>query len=251
MTANLIRRDLALTNADLIANGLRRLAHHLGADSVTNKRPADFATRRSALADLEDRVIELSHSEDEVLRELAADALGAMLGDAALPRLITLAQDPLERVRAAAVGALEGWPDDRRARDLLLASAAAGHWTVRMHASRALSAFVGDDVVEVLLEGLVDPDSYVRFACADSLRHRDKSLYLKRLRLLADYPAPHQLDAAMDLFGHAGTLEDAAFLTKVGGWFNLAQPNFIRQWARKAAKTIRARYAAAKTAEPQ
>ena len=239
----MIRRDLGLTDPDLVANGLRRLVHHLGTDSVTNQRPPDFAERRAALVDLEPRIVALSASTDEVLRELATDALGAMLGDAALPCLLALAQDPLERVRASAVGSLEGWPGDNAARDLLLASAAAGHWTVRMRASRALSAFDGPDVIEVLLEGLLDPDSYVRIACADSLRHRDPAQYLERLRGLADYPAPHQLDAAMDLFGHAGTLQDAAFLTKVGGWFNLSQPMFIRRWARKAAKAIRQRHA--------
>jgi len=244
MSIHLIRRDLALSDPDLVANGLRRLARYLGTDSVDNRRPSDFAARRADLADLELRVVELSRHSDDVLRELAADALGAMLCDQALDRLIALAQDPVDRVRASAVGALEGWPDDPRTRDLLLASATAGHWTVRMRACRALTALSGPDVVAVLLEGLLDPDSYVRHACADSLRHRDASEYLERLRGLASYPAPHQLDAALDLFGAVGTAEDAKFLSKVGRFWNLAQPNFIRAWARKAARAIRARHAA-------
>ncbi len=241
MSSALIHRDLALTDPDLVANGLRRLVRWLSPDTVTNQRPAEFAQRRAELADLEPRLLELSASPDAVLRELASDALGAFLGDAALERLLLLAQDPEERVRASAVGALEGWPDEPRARGLLLASAAAGHWTVRMRATRALQAYTGVDVIEVLMESLLDPDSYVRLAAADSLRRRDASLFRERLRQLADYQAPHHLDAAIDLMGDVGTAEDAKFLSKVGGWFNLSQPAFIRQWARKSARKIRTR----------
>lgn len=241
MSAVLIHRDLAMTDPDLVANGLRRLVRWLSPDTHTNQRPADFAERRQQIADLEPRLIELSQSEDEVLRELAADALAAFLGAAALERLLLLGQDPQERVRASAVGGLEGWPEDQRARDLLLASAAAGHWTVRMRATRALQAFSGDDVISVLMEGLLDPDSYVRLAAADSLRRQPPGQYLPSLRRLADYQAPHHLDAAIDLLGDVGTSEDAQFLSKVGGLFNLSQPAFIRSWARKAARKIKAR----------
>ncbi len=243
VSQTLIRRDLGLQDADLVANGLRRLARFLGADSVDNRRPADFASRREQLADLEPRLLELAESADDVLRELAADALGAFLGDAALQRLLVLAQDTNDRVRATAIGALEGWPDSKAARDLLLASAAGGHWTVRMRASRALWPFAGDDVIETLLEGLLDPDNYVRTASADALRRRDPATYLDRLRRLADHPAPHLLDAAIDLLGEVGAAQDAEFLAKVGGWFNLAHPKFIRDWARAAARRIRKRLA--------
>lgn len=241
MSAALIHRDLAMTDPDLVANGLRRVVRWLSPDSHSNQRPADFAERRAQIADLEGRLVELAHSEDDVLRELAADALAALLGDAALERLLQLAQDPQERVRASAVGGLEGWPEDVRARNLLLASAAAGHWTVRMRATRALQAFSGDDVIDVLMEGLLDPDSYVRLAAADSLRRQPPAQFIGRLRRLADYPAPHHLDAAIDLLGDVGTREDALFLKKVGGLFNLSQPAFIRGWARKAARKITAR----------
>lgn len=241
MSSSLIHRDLGMTDPDLVANGLRRMIRWLSSDTVTNKRPVDFDQRRAELADLEQKLLDLSASDNEVLRELASDALGAFLGDAALDRLLVLAQDPEERVRASAVGALEGWPDETRARGILLASAAAGHWTVRMRATRALQAYTGDDVIEVLMESLLDPDSYVRLAAADSLRRRDAALFRQRLRLLADYQAPHHLDAAIDLMGEVGTAEDAQFLSKVGGWFNLSQPAFIRQWARKSARKIRTR----------
>ena len=244
MSQALIRRDLGLADADIVANGLRRVARHLGADSVRNERPADFAERRAQLADIEPRLLELSRSEDEVLRELAADALGAFLGDAALQRLLELAQDTTDRVRATAIGALEGWPDSKAARDLLLASAAGGHWTVRMRAARALGPFAGEEVVDTLMEGLLDPDNYVRTASADALRRHDPATYLGRLRVLADHPAPHLLDAAIELLGDVGTKEDAVFLAKVGGWFNLSHPMFIRDWARAAAGRIRKRQAA-------
>jgi hypothetical protein len=58
---------------------------------------------------------------------------------------------------------------------------------------------------------------------------------------MSDYPAPHLLDAAMDLLGAVGTAEDAKFLEKAGSWLNLSQPGFVRSWARKAARTIRKR----------
>lgn len=244
MSQSLIRRDLGLQDADIVANGLRRLTRYLGEDSVANRRPADFAARRAELADLEPRLLALSQSADEVLRELAADALAAFLGDAALQRLLALAQDGNDRVRATAIGGLEGWPESRQARDLLLASAAGGHWTVRMRASRALWSFAGDDVIDTLMEGLLDPDSYVRNASADALRRRDPATYLDRLRRLADHPAPHLLDAAIDLLGDVGLAQDAEFLAKVGGWFNLSHPKFIRDWARAAAGRIRKRLAA-------
>jgi len=244
VSQSLIRRDLKLHDADIVANGLRRLTKYLGTDAVHNRRPEDFPARRAALADLEPRLLELAQSTDDVLRELAADALGAFLGDAPLQRLLALAQDANERVRATAIGALEGWPDSAAARELLLASAAGGHWTVRMRAARALGAFAGDDVVETLLEGLLDPDSYVRMASADALRRHDPATFLGQLRRLADYPAPHLLDAAIDLLGDVGTPQDAEFLAKVGGWFNLSHPKFIRDWARAAAAKIRKRHAA-------
>ncbi|MBI5610003.1 MAG: HEAT repeat domain-containing protein [Deltaproteobacteria bacterium] len=240
MSTTLIRRDLALSDPDLVAQGLRRLSRWLGTDN-NNVRPPDFAERRRELADLESRLIDLSRSEDDMVRELATDALGAFLGDTAVERLVDLAQDACERVRASAVGALEYWPDHLRARELLLASSAGGHWTVRMRATRALGAFRGRDVVEVLLEGLLDPDSYVRFAAADALRRQPAEQFLPRLRQFAEYPAPHLLDAALDLLGDVGVREDEQFLTRVGGWFNLSQPAFIRSWARKAAKRIRKR----------
>ena len=78
-------------------------------------------------------------------------------------------------------------------------------------------------------------------SAADSLRRRDPTPYLEQLRALRDYPAPHMLDAALDLLGHVGTAEDLAFLDKTGSWFNLSQPGHVRSWARRAARQIRRR----------
>lgn len=244
MSEAAIRRELAREDPDLICQGLRRLTRWLGANS-DDERPADFAERKAALTDQEPRLLALSsHTHDEV-RELATDALGAYLGDAALQRLLALTEDGHERVRAAAVGALEGWPESKAAEELLLVSLTAGHWTVRMQAARALRMFRSQEAARTLLEGLVDPDSYVRFASAESLKRQATEHYLPRLRKLQqEYPAPHLLDAAIDLLGEVGTPEDAAFLAKVGSWINLSQPRFIRAWARKAAARIRARHAA-------
>jgi HEAT repeat protein len=240
MSAALIRRDMALSDPDLVAQGLRRIVRWLGTDAE-HRRPAEFAERKAELADLEPRLLQLSEHEDDVLRELAADALGAWQGEAALERLIALAQDGQERVRASAVAGLESWPHSPAARSLLLASAVGGHWTVRMQAVRALGAFGGDDVLDTLLEGLLDPDSFVRWAAAASLRRHPGEAYRARLRQLVDSPSPHLLDAAIDLLGDVGNAEDGKFLADVGGWFNLAQPKTIRAWARKAAKNIRTR----------
>ena len=113
-----------------------------------------------------------------------------------------------------------------------------------MRAVRALHAFEGPEVTDALFAGLVDDDSYVRQGSADSLARRPLPEFHARLRRLADYPAPHMLDAAMDLFGTIGTPEDAVFLAKTGSWLNLSQPSFVRAWARKAAKRIRERSAA-------
>lgn len=239
-----ILRELRSPDAEVVARGLRRVAHDLGTDSLEGKRPADWEKRREALAEAEPRILELASSEDETLRELAADALGGWLGDAALAALLVLARDETARVRASAVGALEYWPEDPRVRDAVLDAAQSGKWTVRMRAARALHAFSGEDAVDALFDGLLDPDSYVRQGAADSLAKRDPAEFLPRLRRLADHPAPHMLDAAMDLFGTVGTAEDAAFLAKTGSWLNLSQPGFVRAWARKAAKRIRARLAA-------
>lgn len=243
-----LQRELASQDPDACAHGLRRVVRYCGADSVHERRPDDLERRRAALGDIEPRLLELAASTDEVLRELAADALGAWLGDRALDALIALAADPIERVRASAVGALEGWPHDERALNTLLDALLAPRWTVRMNATRALRPFVDKQVDAGLLEALVDPDSYVRMSAADSLRRRDATQFIDPLRALRDYPAPHMLDAALDLLGHVGTADDLAFLDKTGSWFNLSQPSHVRSWARRAARQIRRRLKKANSA---
>lgn len=241
MSVAVIRRELAADDVDTRARGLRRLSLYCGSSSVDNRRPADFAERRQSLADCEANLFDFARGEDEVMRELAADALGAWLGDQALAVLLELTSDPVERVRASAIGALEGWPDDSRVLDVLLNALDAPRWTVRMRAARALAPFQDPQADDGLLEALVDPDSYVRSGACDALQQRDPARYLERLRKLSDYPAPHLLDAAMDLLGAVGTVEDAKFLEKAGSWLNLSQPGFVRSWARKAARKIRKR----------
>jgi len=236
-----LQRELASNDPDACASGLRRLTKFCGTDSVTEQRPADLALRRARLGDVEPRLLQLAHHEDEVLRELAADALGAWLGDAALEALITLAADPVERVRASAIGALEGWPHETRALHALLDAVHAARWTVRMRAARALRPFDDPEVDGALLEALVDPDSYVRLSAADALRRRDCAHYLERLRALRDYPAAHLLDAALDLLGAVGTAQDLPLLDKTGSWLNLSQPGHVRAWSRAAARQIRRR----------
>ena len=238
-----IFREVRSADADACARGLRRVTQMLATDSVHGKRPADWQAQRDALAELEPRFLELATGADDVLRELVADLLGAWLGDAARNALLVLARDGAERVRASAVGALESWPESAEAREAVLDGAQSNKWTIRMRAARALYAFEGPEIVDALFTALVDDDSYVRQGAADSLARRPLPEFHTRLRRLADYPMPHMLDAAMDLFGTIGNAEDAAFLAKTGSWLNLSQPSFVRAWARKAAKRIRARLA--------
>jgi hypothetical protein len=241
MSAVAIRRELSRDDPDLVCQGLRRIARWLGPD-LEDVRPADFASRRAELTDLEPRLLALSASEHDAVRELTADALGAFTGDSALARVLVLSEDPSERVRASAIGALEAWPESAAAEEQLLISLSAGHWTVRMQAARALRRFRGREVAMGLLDGLTDPDSYVRHGCSEALKHQNPEDYLLTLRKIQrEYPATHLLDATIDLLGAVGTEEDAAFLSKVGGWFNLSQPRFIRSWARQAAGQIRTR----------
>ncbi|MSP91337.1 MAG: hypothetical protein EXR79_05985 [Myxococcales bacterium] len=237
-------REVRSVDGDACARGLRRLSRHCGTDSVTDARPPDWQARRDQVIELAPRLLELATSADVVLRELAADALGSVQPDGALDALLALCGDAEERVRATALGALEGWPDERAARDRLLDAMCAKAWLVRLRAAKALRPFAGDAVDDALLEALTDPDSHVRSLACESLKRRDPGRLRPRLRVLVTtYPAPHLLDAAMDLLGAAGTAEDVAFLKTVGSWLNLSQPGFIRAWARKAARAIRARQA--------
>jgi len=123
----------------------------------------------------------------------------------------------------------------------LLGAVDAPQWPVRMRAARALWPFPGLEVEDALFEALLDPDSYVRLSAAHTLKRREPTGLLTRLRKLVDNPASHMLDAAMDLLGAIGTAEDAKFLAKAGSWLNLSQPPFVRAWSRKAASDIRKR----------
>ncbi len=241
MSIPAIRRDLASRDAETLAQGLRRLVHRLATDAVTDAPPADYAEVKAVLGELEPKLLDLSHHDDDAVRELAADALGVWLGDATQARLLELTQDPCERVRASAVGALEVFPNSPEAREVLLGAVDAPQWSVRMRAARALWPFVGLDVEDALFDALLDPDSYVRLSAAASLKRRESPELLARLRKLVDNPASHMLDAAMDLLGAIGTANDAKFLAKAGSWLNLSQPPFVRAWSRKAARDIRKR----------
>lgn len=235
-------REVRSADADACARGLRRLSRYCGTDSVTDARPPDWIAQRAEVIELAPRLLELATHADPVLRELAADALGAVQPDGALDALLLLCGDGDERVRATALGALEGWPDVEAARDRLLDAMCAKAWLIRLRAAKALRPFAGDAVDEALLEALTDPDSHVRSLACESLKRREPTRFRIQLRtLVTTYPAPHLLDAAMDLLGAAGTAEDVAFLKKVGSWLNLSQPGFIRAWARKAARSIQAR----------
>ena len=245
MPVRTIIRELFSDNAEYCARGLRRLTRTLGNDSETGKPAEDRDEKRETLTEkgCEARLLALTGSDDEALRELAADALGSWRGDAAFEALVGLIDDPIKQVRASAVGALEGWPESELAYELLLGAMDDSDWLVRMRASAALTVFDGADAEQLLIAALMDPDSFVRNNAADALRHRNPERILPGLRRVFDHPTTEHLDAAFDLFGDVGVAEDAAFLRKVGAWTNLSQPGPVKQRARKAAKRIRARLA--------
>ena len=245
MPVRTIVREIFSENREYCARGLRRLTRALSEDSETGLPAEDADEKRATLDEkgCQDRLLALAGSDDEALRELAADALGAWGGDAAYAALARLTQDNVKQVRASAVGAFDRWPDSDNAYELLLGAMDDSDWLVRMRAARALTAFDGRDAEQALVAGLTDPDSFVRNSCADALRHRPAEPILPALRRVFDHPAPEMLDAAFDLFGDLGTEEDARFLRKVGAWINLSQPALVKKHARDAARRIKARLA--------
>lgn len=243
MPVRTIVRELFSENREHCARGLRRLTRTLSVGGEEELPEEERHEERAALAekDCEARLLALTESEHEALRELAADALGAWGGDAAFAALARLTEDEIRQVRASAVGALEGWPGNEEAYELLLGGMDDSDWLVRMRAARALTGHEGVDAERALIAGLADPDSFVRHNCADALRHRDPDRILPGLRRLFDHPAPELLDGAFSLFGDLGTAEDARFLRKVGAWTNLTQPAPVKRAARDAARRIKSR----------
>lgn len=245
MSVRKIHRLCFSDNVELCAKGLREATRTLGTDSVTNKRPADYDEIRADLAEkgLLARLLELSASEESVLRELSIATLGNWGGDEAKAAILKATEDPDDMVRATAVGALEGWPNSEEAYEILLLAIDDAKWPIRMQASRAMRPFPGRDADKALLATVLDPNSHVRYTAAESLRHRDTSKVLPDLRELFDHPAPHLFDAGFDLLGDIGTAEDAKFLSTVGSFFNFSQPGHVRGWARAARKKIKSRLA--------
>jgi len=246
MPVRTITRLLMSDNVELCAKGLRLLSRSLGTDSVTGEPPADYDDKRARLAEkgAEERLLELAASEDVVYRELAAAALGAWMGDKAYEVLIKLCEDNTKEVRATALGAMEGWPDSEDAYELLLIGMDDTQWLVRMQSARALKPFAGEDADNALMTGLLDPNSFVRSCSAESLKQRDHAAIIGKVRELFDHPTPYMFDAALDLMGDIGSLDDAKFLARVGSWRNFSQPSHVRRWARDAAKRIKARHGA-------
>lgn len=250
MASRVTVRALFAEHPDAICKALRELARGLGRDSVHDERPADYEERRAELADkgCGERLLELSHADDPVVRELAADALGVWGGEPARARLITLCQDAVTEVRASAAGALEHWPDDPEVAEVLLITVDDSKWLVRLQSARAMRRVPGAEIDAALMTALLDPDSFVRNTAADALALRPPADILPRLRALFDHPAPHTFDAAFELAGKIGTEEDAVFLARVGRFTNWSQPAQVKRWARLAARAIRARAKAAAAA---
>ena len=242
MPSRVIIRALFSELPDAACKALREVNHRLGF-TVDGERARGHENIRVELdaAACGARLLALSEHPDIVVRELAADALGAWGGEAARARLVALTSDPVVAVRASAVGALEYWPDDPEVFEVLQIAIDDSKWSVRLRAARAMAHVPGPAIERALLAALLDPDPYVRSSVADALAQRPPHDVLPHLRALFDHPAPHTFDAALDVFGAIGTADDAAFLSRVGRFTNWSQPTQVKRWARAAAKQIRVR----------
>ncbi|HAN29957.1 MAG TPA: hypothetical protein DCQ06_00030 [Myxococcales bacterium] len=243
MALRSIARGVQSDNLSVVLRALRRLTRLIGRDSETNERTDDWQHCIDQLSELSvlDALLSLVEHQDPTARELAVDALANWPGERALGALMKLSQDEVNEVRASAVGGLEEWPETLEATDILVAAVEDSSWPVRWRAARALGCHMGRDAEDALFVALLDDDSNVRCAAGEALEHHNSDRVRARLRGYFDYPSPHMLDAALDLFGAIGTEDDAQFLAKVGSWMNLSQPSQVKRWSRDASKRIRAR----------
>jgi len=238
MELKVIQRELFSNQPDAQAGALRRVSRALSQSAETGD-PGD----RTALeaAGVPARVFELSSSEDPVVRELAADVLGYVGGERALGRLLELADDDEDRVRATATGQLACYPAESRARDGLLVALHNRDWSTRHRAVWGLRRFSDEECCAAVVEALADADANVRWAATESLDLHDPARVLALVVPMLDHPNPSTLPCAMAVLAKVGDAPIADRLARMGGLFNFAVPADTRRWARDAAKEIRAR----------
>lgn len=138
-------------------------------------RSGTTEARRAAVVRLEElrageatpALVELSSSQDEMIRSNVASALGALGGGG--EALLALARDPAALVRMTAIESLgvstcrEGLPV------ILSALETDGDPLVRLHAAEALRSFDDAGARTALVAALSDPDDGVRAYAADSM----------------------------------------------------------------------------------
>jgi HEAT repeat protein len=129
-------------------------------------------------------------SEDALVRQSAAEALGRLGHRPAMPRLITLLSDASPWVRRAAIRALGHLGDSNSVEALSLRLSDASPW-VRSSAAYALGAMRAQQAVTTLILALEDPNPQVRRNAAWALGRIDDSAALPKLRAL-------EADTALD-----------------------------------------------------
>ncbi|GAA0567255.1 hypothetical protein GCM10010172_59050 [Paractinoplanes ferrugineus] len=142
---------------------------------LAGERPAPWAVRvlgELTGADPADRaaIEAAAGSANPDLREKAADALQATGDDAALDRLLALATDPAEEVRAQTARVLDVFETGRTA-DALVALAADDSGKVRARAVAALGHLRLDSGFDAIAGAVTDPDPQVRRAAVAALGH--------------------------------------------------------------------------------
>jgi HEAT repeat protein len=183
------------------------------------------AVRQAAVAALvavrhpesERRVLALLDDPDPRCREAAAKLVPRLAPRPGVEALRRGCVDAVEAVRRAAVTALAAL-DDPRALPIVLDTFRDGAPPVRAAAARALAAVrsTSPRVALALLEGLGDPDAWVRYFAARALGHRRTAGAVAALaRLTREDPAPHVSIAAAEALAAIGGGDALAVLASL------------------------------------
>ena len=125
-------------------------------------------TKDSAHAELlAERLFE---DADPIVRQRAAEALADVGGPGAVEALARGIEDPIDRVRLAAVEGLRLLGPATAASGLVRLLRDDTIWEVRAQAARALGRTGDESVVPALEEALGDPNEFVRAAAENALR---------------------------------------------------------------------------------
>lgn len=188
------------------------------------------AVRQAAIAALlalrhpesERRVLALLDDPDPRRREAAAKLAPRLAPHTGVEPLRRACVDAIESVRRAAVTALARL-DDPRALPIVLDTFRDGAPPVRAAAARALADVrsTSPGIALALLDGLGDPDAWVRYFAARALGHRRAVGAVAALaRLIREDPAPHVSIAAAEALADIGGGDALAVVASLRGSAN-------------------------------